>query len=161
MSLTVISNQPFAVEPHTIPTMMATGEPVKFYDKDARLLPCDADPEWPEKAFNDVWVRGEMQNTSGDGLQMNDMLQRGRVLAMAEEKGLVFQRKDDGNIIFYSVMSAASPLSAVTSVDDLRALLRTTFAGWHNAYHEVFAMAKSFSYFLASKIKPEPVSWVH
>ena len=156
MAMTVISNEPQHEIPelHIMPAMMATGEPVHFYDKDAKLIGCN-ESEWPTGDHENVWVRGEVKESSSSGMQMADMLIQGRVLAVSNNKGLVFQQKDDGNIIFYSFIPSGLSLTNISSVEDLRQMLKTAFAGWHHAYHEVFAMAKSFSYFLANKLMPD------
>lgn len=156
MAMTVISNKPqhAITEVHTMSAMMATGEPATFYDKNARPINC-TESEWPTADHENVWVRGEVKESSSSGMQIADMLSQGRVLAMTEDKGLVFQQKDDGNIIFYSFIPSGLSLTNVSSVEDLRQMLKTAFAGWHHAYHEVFAMAKSFSYFLANKLMPD------
>jgi len=161
MAMTVISNEPQYTTPelHILPAMMATGEPVHFYDKDARRINCK-ESQWPAADDENVWVRGEVKESSS-GMQMASMLSQGRVLAVTGGKGLVFQQKDDGNIIFYSFMPSGLSLTQVTSVEDLRQMLKTAFAGWHHAYHEVFAMAKSFTYFLANKLKPEVSQLAH
>jgi hypothetical protein len=162
MAMTVISNEPQHAIPelHIMPAMMATGEPVHFYDKDARPVHC-SESVWPAADQENVWVRGEVIESSSSGMQMAGMLSQGRVLAISEDKGLVFQQKDDGNIIFYSFIPSGLSLTKVSSVEDLRQMLKTAFAGWHHAYHEVFAMAKSFSYFLANKLKPETSQLAH
>jgi hypothetical protein len=162
MAMTVISNksQHEIAEVHIMPAMMATGEPVAFYDKNAILINC-TENEWPTSDQEKVWVRGEVKESSSSGMQMAEMLSQGRVLATAEDKGLVFQQKDDGNIIFYSFIPSGLSLTKVSSVEDLRHMLKIAFAGWHHAYHEIFAMAKSFSYFLANKLKPETSQLAH
>lgn len=156
MAMTVISNEPQHATPelHIMPAMMATGGPVHFYDKDAKLIGC-SESEWPTGELENVWVRGEVKESSSSGMQMANMLMEGRVLAVSNDKGLVFQQKDDGNIIFYSFIPSGLSLTNISSVEDLRQMLKTAFAGWHHAYHEVFAMAKSFSYFLANKLMPD------
>lgn len=138
-----------------LPSISATGEPVRFYDKDAQPLSCEQNGNWINTDQDNVWVRGEVKDLSASCLEMNLMLHHGRVLALAGDKALVFQQKDDGNIIFYSVIPSVLPLSVAGSVEELRQMLKTYFAGWHHAYHEVFAMAKSFRYFIANAWMPD------
>jgi hypothetical protein len=158
---TVQYNRIPVTQHHTAPAIIATGEPVKFYDKDARQVSCADDKIWPSVNEDNVWVRGELDNDASTCTEMNSMLADGRVLAMAAEKGLVFQKKDDGHIIFYGIISATEQSPKVSTIEDLRQMLKTTFAGWHNAYHEVFAMAKSFSLFLANKLKADSKQLAH
>lgn len=155
MSPTVLYNQQERIAPlnQTITPIIATGEPVHFYDKNAHLLPCDAAHDWPLADDVRVWVRGEVKDTLPDTFEISSMLDHGRVLAMEEEKGLVIQKKDDGHIIFYGMISSHSPLAKAGSVEDLRQLLKKAFAGWHHAYHEIFASASDFMLKVMGNVK--------
>jgi hypothetical protein len=156
MSATVLSGSYEAIAPLNQITapIIATGEPVHFYDKNAHLLPCDASHEWPVTDDAHVWVRGEIKDTPAGDFEIINMLHHGRVLAMEEEKGLVIQQKDDGHIIFYSVIPSRSPIAKAGSMEDLRQLLKRTFAGWHHAYHEVFASASDFVMKIMGNVTP-------
>src|SRR5690349_6135328 len=114
---TVQSHHSSLALPHTAATIMATGEPVKFYDMNAVPVPCAEDKAWPSVNDGNVWVRGEVDNDAETCAEMNTMLANGRVLAMAAGKGLVFQKKDDGNIIFYGVIPSALQPSKVGTID--------------------------------------------
>lgn len=123
-------------------SILTPGDKVLHYSKDARLLVND---NLPEQGFNQedfVLIKGVVRNPEQNCNEMFHMLEEGRVITLEQGRGSSFEHMKDESVLFHALIPKQTTSEYKEVLLKGKEWLRKAFAGWHHAYHEVFAAAQ-------------------
>jgi len=123
-------------------SILAPGDKIQHYSKDARLL---ANNKLPDQGFNQedfMLIKGVVRNPEQHCNEMFHMLEDGRVIALEQNRGSSFEHMKDESVLFHALIPKQTQSEYKEVLLKGKEWLRKAFAGWHHAYHEVFAAAQ-------------------
>ncbi|KAA5535046.1 hypothetical protein F0919_10645 [Taibaiella lutea] len=123
-------------------SILAPGDKIQHYSKDAMLLVND---KLPNQNFNQddfVLIKGVVRNPEHHCNEMFHMLEEGRVIALEQGRGSSFEHMKDESVLFHALIPKQTNSEYKEVLLKGKEWLRKAFAGWHHAYHEVFAAAQ-------------------
>lgn len=123
-------------------SILTPGDKVVHYSKDARLL---VNNKLPEQGFNQedfVLIKGVVRNPEQNCNEMFHMLEEGRVITLDQGRGSSFEHMKDESVLFHALIPKQTTSEYKEVLLKGKEWLRKAFAGWHHAYHEVFAAAQ-------------------
>jgi|GEM_PF-1905975 len=130
-----------------------------LYDRNARPVINIKPPDWAVLQKGNaaagssgefVIILGEVKNPGRKLLQITGMMEGRPLLATGASEVILVQPKSNRNLAVSCVIPYPESRRGLygldfSSDDTIRQLLKTSFAGWHHAYHEVFATGTGFA----------------